>query len=98
MEEIPNVPVTKTFNVEFTQPMNFKDAQTSNRIELVKTGSIAVPVTLKQTSAYSIEVIPTKKLASGGTYTLVIHPGSPSAKNRTVKQGIFVPITVQPGK
>ena len=98
LEELPDVPVTKTFNVEFTQPMNFKDAQTSNRIELVKTGSVAVPITLKQTTPTSIEVIPTKKLASGGTYTLVIHPGSVSVKSRTVKQGIYVPITVQDDK
>ncbi|NYF23542.1 S41 family peptidase [Sporosarcina sp. JAI121] len=98
LNTLQNVPTNKTFDVEFTQPMNFKDAQASNTIELVKAGGVAVPVTVKQKTDNTLEVIPKKQLQLGGTYTLVINPGMKNTNSRTVKQGTFVPITVQTAK
>ncbi|MEK5067171.1 S41 family peptidase [Sporosarcina sp. FSL K6-1508] len=98
VEALQNVPVNKTFNVQFTQPMNFKEAQASNTIELVKIGGVAVPVTYKQKGNNTLEIIPNKNLQPGGTYELVIHPGLQNTKGRTVKQGSYVPVTVQGAK
>lgn len=98
LDELKNVPTNKTFNIQFTQPMNFKDAQTSNTIELVKIGGVAVPITYKQKTNNTLEIIPNKKLQPGGSYKLVIHSGLQNTKGRTVKQGSYVPVTVQSAK
>ena len=78
--------------------MNFKDVQASNTIELVKIGGVAVPVTYKQITTNTIEIIPNKNLQPGGSYALVIHPGLQNTTGRTVKQGSYVPVTVQSAK
>jgi len=98
LTELKNVPLTKKFSVQFTQPMNFKDVQASNTIELVKIGGVAVPVTYKQITNNTIEIIPDKNLQPGGSYELVIHPGLQNTTGRTVKQGSYVPVTVQSAK
>lgn len=98
MTELKNVPLTKTFSVQFTQPMNFKDVQTSNTIELVKMGGVAVPVTYKKITNNTIEIVPDKNLQLGGSYALVVHPGLQNTTGRTVKQGSYVPVTVQSAK
>ncbi|MBO0588973.1 S41 family peptidase [Sporosarcina sp. E16_8] len=95
IDNLDNVPTTKKMTVQFTQPMNFNDAQTSHSIELVKVGSVAVPITFKQKANNLIEIIPNKNLQPGGSYELIIHPGLKNTNGRTVKQGTHVPITVK---
>ncbi|KAA0955609.1 hypothetical protein FQ087_13485 [Sporosarcina sp. ANT_H38] len=95
IDNLKNVPTTKTFTVEFTQPMNFKDVKTSRTIELVKLGGVAVPVTFKEKANNTLEIIPNKNLQPGGSYELIIRPGLQNTKGRTVKQGTHTPITVK---
>ena len=96
--ELTKVPTDKTFHIQFTQPMNFRDMQTSHTIELVKLGGVAVPVQFKESSANTLDVIPNKKLQSGGNYILVVNPGAKSNKGRTVKQGTFTKVSVSGAK
>lgn len=81
--------------IQFTQPMNFTNAQTSNNIELVKVGGVAVPITINQKANNTIEIVPNKNLQPGASYELIIHPGLKNTNGRTVKQGTYVPITVK---
>ncbi|MFS0576678.1 S41 family peptidase [Sporosarcina sp. 179-K 3D1 HS] len=90
------VPTTKTFHIHFTQPMNFSGNQTSTKVDLVKLGGVAVPVTAQPNGQDKLDIIPRKKLQPGGSYLLVIHPGMQNDKGRTVKQGTYLPVTVQP--
>ena len=92
---LDNVPTTKKMTVEFTQPMNFTNVQTSHTIELVKVGGVAVPITINQKAENTIEVIPNKNLQPGASYELIIHPGLKNTNGRTVKQGTHIPITVK---
>ena len=78
--------------------MNFRDMQTSHTIELVKLGGVAVPVQFKESSANTLDVIPNKKLQSGGNYILVVNPGAKSNSGRTVKQGTFTKVSVSGAK
>lgn len=92
------VPATKTFQVQFTQPMNLSGSQTSTKVDLVKLGGVAVPITTTQKGKDILNIVPKKQLQPGGSYMLVIHPGMQNDKGRTVKQGTYSPITVRPGK
>ncbi|BAQ09950.1 carboxy-terminal processing protease [Bacillus sp. OxB-1] len=92
------VPMNKTFHLHFTQPMNFSGSQTSTKVDLVKLGGVAVPITTKPNGKDTLDIIPKKHLQPGGSYVLVIHPGMQNDKGRTVKQGTYTPITVQPVK
>lgn len=92
--ELKNVATDKIFHVQFTQPMNFLDKQTSHTVELVKLGGVAVPIQLKNNDDDILDVIPNKNLQVGGSYMLVVHPGAKNTNGRTVKQGTFTPITV----
>ena len=92
---LDNVPTDKTLTVQFTQPMNFNNVQTSHKVELVKVGGVAVPITIKQKNNKTLEIIPDKNLQSGASYELIIHPGLKNNNGRTVKQGTHVPITVE---
>lgn len=89
------VPTTKKMTAQFTQPMNFKNIQTSHIIELVKVGGVTVPITFKQKDNNTLEIIPNKNLQPGASYELIIHPGLQNTNGRTVKQGTHVPITVK---
>ena len=95
IDNLDNVPTTKKMTIQFTQPMNFNNAQTSNNIELVKVGGVAVPITINQKANNTIEIVPNKNLQPGASYELIIHPGLKNTNGRTVKQGTYVPITVK---
>ena len=95
IDNLENVPTTKKMTIEFTQPMNFTDVQTSHKIELVKIGGVAVPIIINQKDNNTIEISPSKNLQPGSSYELIIHPGLKNANGRTVKQGTHVPITVK---
>lgn len=95
IDNLDNVPTTKKMTIQFTQPMNFTNAQTSNNIEPVKVGGVAVPITINQKANNTIEIVPNKNLQPGASYELIIHPGLKNTNGRTVKQGTYVPITVK---
>lgn len=95
IDNLANVPTTKKMTIQFTQPMNFNNVQTSNNIELVKVGGVAVPININQKANNTIEIVPNKKLQPGASYELIIHPGLKNTNGRTVKQGTYVPITVK---
>ncbi|EGQ26612.1 carboxy-terminal processing protease CtpA [Sporosarcina newyorkensis 2681] len=94
--EIPTaVPQQKTFNVEFTQPMNFGPAKNYDKMELIKFGSVSIPTTKKQTNDKTMTIQPVKPMQLGAEYMLIVHPGTKSTAGRTVKQGTYTTYKVQ---
>ncbi|MCG3088293.1 S41 family peptidase [Sporosarcina cyprini] len=95
LDALDKVAAAKTFYLHFTQPMNLRATQTSNKVELVKMGGVAVPVKTSMNKNGQLEITPVKKMQRGGTYMLVVHPGLPATSGRTTKQGVYSQITVQ---
>ncbi|WP_432363771.1 S41 family peptidase [Sporosarcina sp. UB5] len=95
IDNLQNVPTNKTFHVHFTQQMNLTGANASNKVELVKVGGVAVPISIKPNGTNQLDITPTKHMQKGGQYVLVIHPGFANDAGRTTKQGIYTPITVK---
>ncbi|SKA94274.1 S41 family peptidase [Sporosarcina newyorkensis] len=93
-----DVPQQKTFNVEFTQPMNFGPAKSYDKMELIKFGSVSIPTTKKQTNNKTMTIQPAKPMQLGAEYMLIVHPGTKSTSGRTVKQGTYTTFKVQTTK
>lgn len=95
LENVHAVPVNKTFQIHFTQDMNFTDANTSSKVELVKVGGVAVPIIVKRSGTDKLDITPNKNMQKGGSYYLVIHPGFENTVGRTTKNGTFTFFTVE---
>lgn len=95
VDNLENVPTNKTFHIHFTQEMNLNDANASNKVELIKVGGVAVPISIKPNGTNKLDITPNKHMQKGGKYFLVIHPGFANDAGRTTKQGIYTPITVK---
>ncbi|MCG7343972.1 S41 family peptidase [Sporosarcina sp. ACRSL] len=95
VDNLQNVPTNKVFHIHFTQEMNLNDANASNKVELIKVGGVAVPISIKPNGTDVLDITPNKQMQKGGKYYLVIHPGFANDAGRTTKQGIYTPITVE---
>lgn len=95
VDDLQEVPTDKTFHIHFTQEMNLNDANTSNKVELIKVGGVAVPISIKPNGTNKLDITPNRQMQKGGSYFLVIHPGFANDAGRTTKQGIYTPITVK---
>ena len=95
VDDLQNVSTDKTFHLHFTQEMNLTYNQTSNKVELVKLGGVAVPISIKPNGANTLDITPNKRMQKGGSYFLIVQPGFANDKGRTTKQGIYTPITVK---
>ncbi|WP_252501980.1 S41 family peptidase [Sporosarcina sp. Marseille-Q4943] len=95
VDKLQEVPTNKTFHLHFTQKMNLTGTNTSNKVELIKVGGVAVPISIKPNGTDMLDVTPLKQMQKGGSYFLVVHPGIANDTGRTTKQGIFTPITVK---
>ncbi|MGN7385548.1 S41 family peptidase [Sporosarcina sp. SAFN-015] len=95
VDDLQGVAADKTFHIHFTQKMNLNEANTSNKVELIKVGGVAVPISLKPNGTDMLDIKPLKQMQKGGSYFLVIHPGFANDTGRTTKHGIFTPITVK---
>ena len=95
LDNLQDVPTNKTFHIHFTQKMNLTDTNASNKVELIKVGGVAVPITTKPNGQDMLDITPLKQMQRGGSYILVIHPGFTNDTGRTTKQGIYTPITVK---
>lgn len=93
-----NVPQQKAFNVQFTQPMNFGPMKSFNDMELIKFGSVSIPVTKKLLNSQTVSIQPQKPMQQGAEYMLIVHPGIKGTNGRTVKQGTYTPYTVETAK
>ncbi|MCM3709234.1 S41 family peptidase [Sporosarcina luteola] len=95
VDNLQEVPATKTFHIHFTQKMNLTSDNASNKVELIKVGGVAVPISIKPNGTDTLDITPNKQMQKGGSYFLVIHPGFANDAGRTTKQGIYTPITVK---
>jgi len=95
VDDLQDVATNKTFHIHFTQKMNLNDATSSNKVELVKVGGVAVPISLEPNGKDMLDITPLKRMQKGSSYFLVIHPGFANDTGRTTKQGIYTPITVK---
>ncbi|AXI01178.1 hypothetical protein DV702_16490 [Sporosarcina sp. PTS2304] len=90
-----DVPQRKTFNIEFTQAMNFGPAEKFNKMELIKFGSVSIRTSKKQVGAKTMTIQPATPMQLGGEYMLIVHPGIQGTNGKNVIQGTYTPYTVQ---
>lgn len=89
------VPSNKTFTVKFSDNMQFIENQNVSKIELVKMGGKAVPITWSKKDETSLLVTPTQLLEKNETYILIIHPQFSNQKGITMRKGSYTIVTVQ---
>ena len=88
------VPVTKTFDVEMTMPMQWNDSEFKEAIQLIELGGGEQAVTVEKKNGRTITVKPEKQLKAGASYILVIHPKWKNLQGKLMKQGVYMGVTV----
>lgn len=91
---LSNVPTTKKFKVEMTTAMDWSKLDQA-AVQLIQMGGEETAVTVDITNDRTVTVTPTKPLLSGESYMLVIHPQWKGTNNHSMKQGIYVEVTVK---
>ena len=94
LPKLSNVPVTKKFKVEMNATMNWNNLD-KDAVQLIQLGGEESAVTIEVTDDRTLTVIPKKPLVSGESYVLAIHPRWQGTNNHSMKQGIYVDITVK---
>ena len=86
-----NVPVTKTFTVNFKGTVG---TVPDDAIELVQLGKNKIDIAIKKQGA-TLLVTPTQPLVSGEQYMLLIHPKIKGLANNVLRKGSYLYITVK---
>lgn len=94
LPKLSNVPTTKKFKVEMTAAMDWSKLDPA-AVQLIQLGEEETAVTVDVTNDRTVTITPTKPLLSGESYMLVIHPQWKGTNNHSMKQGIYVDITVK---
>lgn len=94
LPKLSNVPTTKKFTVEMTTAMDWSKLDQS-AAQLIQLGGGETVVTVDVTNDRTVTVTPTKPLIAGESYMLVIHPQWKGTNNHSMKQGVYVEITVK---
>lgn len=89
------VPTTKTITVKFSHTMPFNEEQDSPRIELVKMGGKAVPITWTKKDETSLVITPTQLLEKNETYMLIVHPQFTNQDGVAMRKGSYTIVTVK---
>lgn len=89
------VPQTKTFNVEFTQPMNFGPIAQFDKMELIKFGSVSIRAEKQAANNRTMTIRPASPMAKGADYMLIVHPGILGENGLRSVQGTYTPYTVR---
>lgn len=92
--KLKNVPVHKTFKIEMTKSMNWRDFP-QNGIQLIELGGKEKVVTSQVVDGKTLTVKPKEPLQSGKSYLLIIHPVGKDLQNKVMKKGIYVDVTVK---
>ena len=94
LPKLSDVPTTKKFKVEMTTAMDWSKLDQA-AVQLIQMGGEETAVTVDVTDDRAVTITPTKPLLSGESYMLVIHPHWKGTNNHSMKQGIYVDITVK---
>ena len=91
LSSLRNVPTTKTFTLNFNSTVGIVP---DGAIELVQLGENGIDITTEKQGS-TLLVTPTKPLASGEQYMLIIHPTIKGVANNVLKKGSYLYITVK---
>lgn len=91
---LKNVKTTKRFTVNMTKEMDWRELE-KNAVQLIEIGGKESSVRIEVKDSKTIEVIPEAPLLSGKNYMLIIHPVWKDKKGNTMKQGIYLDVSVQ---
>lgn len=94
LPKLTNVSSTKKFKVEMTTEMNWSKLDKA-AVQLIQLGGAENVVKVDVANDRTVTVTPTKPLVAGESYMLVIHPNWKGTNNHSMKQGIYVEITVK---
>jgi carboxyl-terminal processing protease len=94
LSKLVNVPVNKKFMVEMNAKMNWKNID-KTAIQLIQLGGGESEVAVEVANDKTIKVVPKKPLETGKKYVLVIHPFYKNAQNKTMKQGVYLEVSVK---
>ncbi|WP_342508633.1 S41 family peptidase [Sporosarcina sp. FSL K6-2383] len=92
--KLNNVPVTKKFQVEMNAEMDWSKLSNGD-VQLIQLGGGESAVTISVTNERTVTVTPTKPLIAGKTYMLVIHPHWKGTNHYSMRQGIYLDVTVK---
>lgn len=94
LPELVNVPVSKKFTVEMNTTMNWKNSDKAT-IQLIQLGGQEIRASIKVVNATTLTVVPNKPLMAGSRYVLVIHPLYKNTQNKSMKQGVYLEVSVK---
>ncbi|MFD2442798.1 S41 family peptidase [Bacillus sp. CGMCC 1.16607] len=94
LSSLKNVPVTKTFTVKMSTPMNWTGLKASD-VGLIQLGGKEVEVDLKVVDDKTIKIIPKQKLESKGQYLLAIHPNWTGKRKGKMLNGTYLEVSVE---
>ncbi len=92
--KLSKVATTKKFTVEMNAAMNWNNLD-KGAVQLIQLGGAESAVTIEVTDDRTLTVTPKKPLVSGESYVLAIHPRWKGNNDHSMKQGIYVDITVK---
>lgn len=82
------------FSVNLPHKMNFSQAGTSNRVELIQLGGGTVPITISQSEDYrSVMIQPVLALDDKSEYVVIVHPELKYVGGKRSKKGVYAFIT-----
>ena len=88
---LKNVPVTKTFTVEFSKAITAK--LDPSAVQLVELGGNEVETAFNVTSN-KLLVTPAKALTAGKEYMIIVHPKVKTPNGKNLKTGVYLHVTV----
>ncbi len=94
LPKLINVPVEKNFTVEMNSQMNWENLD-KTAIQLVQLGGGESEVAVEIRDDKTITIVPKNPLQAGEQYVLVVHPLWKGSNNNSMKQGIYVDVTVK---
>lgn len=91
---LKNVKTTKTFTVNMTKEMDWRQLGNES-VQLIEIGGKESSVRIEVKDGKTIEVIPAAPLVSGKKYMLIIHPVWKDKVGNVIKKGIYLEVTVK---
>lgn len=93
LPSLQNVPTTKTFTVKMNTRLK-QDSLSSKAVQLIQLGGEEVDTKLQIVNDTTVKIVPKKHLLSNGKYLLLIHPNWKSSRNKAMKSGVYLEISV----
>lgn len=89
---LSNIPPDKVFNINVSIDSDINTLR--NKVELIKLGGGAIPISVSPRNGRYFEVTPEQELQIGEEYLLLVHPGWESTEGVPSKAGVIVQASV----